>query len=354
VDETQKRASDPGFTNAVAALRAASRIVVATHENPDGDAIGSLVAAAAGLRQLGKTVRTYLEPSSSIPSELRLLDVTGLERHLDESELGSWTLLTLDCATMRRLGRGHRGVVEAAATVIDIDHHYDNTRFGAINLIDGSASSTAEILLDVLEALGVELTPDIAQSLYVALVTDTGRFQQRTTGANALRMAARLVDAGVDILSFGGTKNGMLYGEAIVLLDPSKSDGLIFLRKLNMDHLVLCEDARVAISHLARADFAELDAAESDTEGLVDNLRAIAGVEVAALVREPPFADDGVAPPNRVSLRSRGSIDVSEIARKAGGGGHKQAAGFSHGGDVASIDRFIVTEAAARLQTVVP
>ncbi|MEP6640709.1 MAG: bifunctional oligoribonuclease/PAP phosphatase NrnA [Gaiellales bacterium] len=341
MDETQTRASDPGFTNAVTALRAASRIVVATHENPDGDAIGSLVAAAAGLRQLGKTVRTYLEPSSSIPSELRLLDVTGLERHLDESELGSWTLLTLDCATVRRLGRGHQSVVEAAATVIDIDHHYDNTRFGAINLIDGSASSTAEILLDVLEALGVELTPDIAQSLYVALVTDTGRFQQRTTGANALRMAARLVDAGVDIQ--------LVYRRVFETVP---------LRKLRLlgrviDHLVLYEGARVAISHLARADFAELDAAESDTEGLVDNLRAIAGVEVAALVREPPFADDGVAPPNRVSLRSRGGIDVSEIARKAGGGGHKEAAGFSHGGDVASIHRFIAGEAAERLQTAV-
>lgn len=337
MDETQKRASDPGFTNAVAALRAASRIVVATHENPDGDAIGSLVAAAAGLRQLGKTVRTYLEPSSSIPSELRLLDVTGLERHLDEPGLGSWTLLTLDCATMRRLGRGHRGVIEAAATVIDIDHHYDNTRFGAINLIDGSASSTAEILLDVLEALGVDLTPDIAQSLYVALVTDTGRFQQRTTGANALRMAARLVDAGVDIQR--------VYHRVFETLP---------LRKLRLlgrviDHLVLYEDARVAISHLGRADFAELDAAESDIEGLVDHLRAIAGVEVAALIREPPFADDGPAPPNRVSLRSRGAIDVSEIARKVGGGGHKQAAGFSYGGDVASIHRFIVAEAAERL-----
>jgi phosphoesterase RecJ-like protein len=296
------------------------------------------VAAAAALRQLGKTVRTYLEPSSSIPSELRLLDVTGLERHLDESELGSWTLLALDCATVRRLGRGHRSVVEAAATVIDIDHHYDNTRFGAINLIDGSASSTAEILLDVLEALGVELTPDIAQSLYVALVTDTGRFQQRTTGANALRMAARLVDAGVDI---------QLVYQRVFETVP--------LRKLRLlgrviDHLVLFEDCRVAVSHLARADFAELDAAESDTEGLVDNLRAIAGVEVAALVREPPVAADGLTPPNRVSLRSRGSIDVSAIARKVGGGGHKQAAGFSHTGDVASIHRFIVTEAAERLQ----
>jgi phosphoesterase RecJ-like protein len=340
VDETHTRASDPGFANAVAGLRSATRVVVATHENPDGDAIGSLVAAAAGLRQLGKTVRTYLEPSSSIPSELRLLDVSGLERHLDESELGSWTLLTLDCATMRRLGRGHQRVIDAVATVIDIDHHYDNTRFGAINLIDGSASSTAEILLDVLEALGVELTPDIAQSLYVALVTDTGRFQQRTTGANALRMAARLVAAGVDI--------ELVYQRVFETVPMRK------LRLLGrvIDHLVLYEGGRVAVSHVARADFATLGAAESDTEGLVDHLRAIAGVEVAALIREPPFADDGVAPPDRVSLRSRGGIDVSAIARKAGGGGHKQAAGFSHGGDLVSIRRFIVSEAAERLPLV--
>ena len=340
MDETHTRASDPGFANAVAALRSADRIVVATHENPDGDAIGSLTAAAAGLRQLGKRVRTYLEPSSSIPSELRLLDVAGLERHLEESELGGWTLLALDCATMRRLGRGHRGVIEAVATVVDIDHHYDNTRFGAVNLIDGSASSTAEILLDVLEALGVELTPDIAQSLYVALVTDTGRFQQRTTGPNALRMAARLVDAGVDIQ--------LVYRRVFETVP---------LRKLRLlgrviDHLVLSEDGRVAISYVTRADFTELGAAESDTEGLVDHLRAMAGVEVAGLIREPPFGDDGVAPPNRVSLRSRGAIDVSAIARKSGGGGHKQAAGFSHGGDLISIHRFIADEAAAWLPAV--
>jgi bifunctional oligoribonuclease and PAP phosphatase NrnA len=340
VDETHTRASDPGFANAVAALRSADQIVVATHENPDGDAIGSLTAAAAGLRQLGKRVRTYLEPSSSIPSELRLLDVAGLERHLEESELGGWTLLALDCATMRRLGRGHRGVIEAVATVVDIDHHYDNTRFGAVNLIDGSASSTAEILLDVLEALGVELTPDIAQSLYVALVTDTGRFQQRTTGPNALRMAARLVDAGVDIQ--------LVYRRVFETVP---------LRKLRLlgrviDHLVLSEDGRVAISHVTRADFTALGAAESDTEGLVDHLRAMAGVEVAGLIREPPFADDGVAPPNRVSLRSRGAIDVSAIARKSGGGGHKQAAGFSHGGDLISIHRFIADEAAGWLPAV--
>jgi bifunctional oligoribonuclease and PAP phosphatase NrnA len=192
----------------------------------------------------------------------------------------------------------------------------------------------------VLEALRVDLTAEIAQALYVALVTDTGRFQQRTTGPSALRMAARLVDAGVDI---------------------QRVYGLVFetvpMRKLRLlgrviDHLVLYERGRVAISHVERADFIGLGAAESDTEGLVDNLRAISGVEVAALIREPPLDSHGVAPPNRVSLRSRGAIDVSEIARKTGGGGHKQAAGFSHGGDLYSIHRFIAAEAAARLPEV--
>jgi bifunctional oligoribonuclease and PAP phosphatase NrnA len=340
VDHRHPRAADPEFARAVAALAAADRVVVATHENPDGDAIGSLVAAAAGLRQLGKQVRTYLDPGSSIPSELRLLDVSGLERHLDPAALADWTLLAVDCATVRRLGRGHGNLIRAARTVVSVDHHYDNTRFGVVNLIDGDASSTAEILFDVLEALGVELTAGIAQALYVALVTDTGRFQQRTTGPGALRMAARLVDAGVD--------TERVY-ELVFETVP--------LRKLRLlgrviDHMVLYERGRVAVSHVDREDFLRVGAAESDTEGLVDYLRAIRGVDVAALIREPPLEADGLAPPNRVSLRSRGTIDVSEIARKTGGGGHRQAAGFSHGGDLLSIHRFIAAEAAAKLPRV--
>jgi bifunctional oligoribonuclease and PAP phosphatase NrnA len=340
VDATPSRLSDPEFGHAASTLRAAERVWVATHENPDGDAIGSLVAAAAGLRALGKTVRTYLEPGSTIPSELRLLDVTGLERRLDPGGLAGWTLLTLDCATLRRLGHGHRSVIGAADAVVSIDHHYDNTRFGDVNLIDGGASSTAEILFDVLEALGAGLTPEIAQALYVALVTDTGRFQQRTTGPGALRMAARLVDAGVDIQR--------VY-ELVFETMP--------LRKLHLlgvviENLVLYEGGRIAISHLERADFVRLAAAESDTEGLVDHLRAVSGVEVAALIREPQPALDGHPPPNRVSLRSRGGLDVSAIARKTGGGGHRQAAGFSHGGDIAAIRAFIAAEAALQLGVV--
>ena len=336
-DDTPLRLSDPEFARAVAVLRAAERVCVATHENPDGDAIGSLVAAAAGLRSLGKTVRTYLEPGSTIPSELRLLEVAGLERLLDPGSLAGWTLLTLDCATVRRLGYGHRAVVAAADTVVSIDHHYDNTRFADVNLIDGGASSTAEILLDVLEALGVALTPEIAQALYVALVTDTGRFQQRTTGPDALRMAARLVDAGVDIQR--------VYERVFETMPLRK----LRLLGVVIHNLVLYEGGRIAISHVERGDFARLAATESDTEGLVDHLRAVSGVEVAALIREPPLAADGHAPPNRVSLRSRGGLDVSAIARKTGGGGHKQAAGFSHGGGIPAIHAFIAAEAVGQL-----
>jgi bifunctional oligoribonuclease and PAP phosphatase NrnA len=129
------------------------------------------------------------------------------------------------------------------------------------------------------------------------------------------------------------------------------------LRKLRLlgvviDNLVLYEGGRIAISHVGRGDFARLGATESDTEGLVDHLRAVSGVEVAALIREPPPALDGRAPANRVSLRSRGGLDVSAIARKTAGGGHKQAAGFSHGGDIATIHAFIAAEAAAQLSLV--
>src|SRR3954454_11870740 len=122
MDDTPSRLSDAEFGRAVSALRAAERVCVATHENPDGDAIGSLAAAAGGVRALGKTVRTYLEPGSTIPSELRLLDVTGLERRLDPGSLAGWTLLTLDCATLRRVRAGPPAGGGAGRAAVSVQH----------------------------------------------------------------------------------------------------------------------------------------------------------------------------------------------------------------------------------------
>jgi phosphoesterase RecJ-like protein len=221
--------------------------------------------------------------------------------------------------------------------VIDVDHHHDNSRFGDANLIDGHASSTAEILVRIFDRLGIEITPEIAEALYVGLVTDTGRFQYRTTSPAALRLGARLVEAGVDV--------HRVFERVFESVQPGK------LRLLGrvIDHAVPYCDGRLLISHVSRDDLALVEGDEATTEGLIDHLRAVEGVQVAGLIREQVPLADGSLGPNRVSLRSRGLIDVSAIARQSAGGGHKQAAGFSHPGSVDDIRRFIVAEVSAQL-----
>ena len=325
------------LASVVAALRAADRVVIATHENPDGDAIGSMTAAAAALRSLGKEVRTYLEPESSVPHEVAFLDMEGLERTVDPDSLEGWTLLALDCGNERRLGAQHPDLLSRCSPVIDVDHHHDNSRFGGVNLIDGSASSTAEILVGIFDHLGAEITPEIAESLYVGLVTDTGRFQYRTTSPAALRLGARLVESGVDVHK--------VFERVFESVQPGK------LRLLGrvIDHAVPYCDGRLLISHVTRDDLALVEGDEATTEGLIDHLRAVEGVQVAGLIREQVPLADGSITPNRVSLRSRGLIDVSAIARLSKGGGHKQAAGFSHPGSVKEIRDFIVAEVGEQL-----
>ncbi|HEX7526455.1 MAG TPA: DHH family phosphoesterase, partial [Gaiellaceae bacterium] len=155
-------------------LRAHDRFLVVTHENPDGDALGSLVATTVALRQLGKDVEMFLSGSSAIPQEYGFMRLDGVLRELP-ADVGERVLVAVDCAKADRIGPDP-GPVEQTKLVIDIDHHHDNTRFGAVNLIVSDASSTGEVLRDVFAELGVKITPEIAEPLYIALVTDTGRF----------------------------------------------------------------------------------------------------------------------------------------------------------------------------------
>jgi bifunctional oligoribonuclease and PAP phosphatase NrnA len=320
----------------VAALSKADRVVVASHENPDGDAIGSMWAARHALRQLGKEVRMYLHRDSPLPREYDFLGLDEIERTLGLAEVDGWTLLAVDCGNERRLGPDHKTLRAAFDTVVDVDHHHDNSRFGDINLIDGQASSTAEILSRVFDGLGVRLTPEIAEALYVGLVTDTGRFQYRTTSPEALRLAARLVEAGADV------------HKVFELVFETVPFGKLRLLGRVVEHAQPFDGGRVLVSYVTRDDLALVEGDEATTEGLIDNLRAVEGVQVAALIREQVPLPDGTVPPNRVSLRSRGRIDVSLIARKSMGGGHKQAAGFSHPGSVEEIRDFIVSEVAVQ------
>jgi phosphoesterase RecJ-like protein len=296
-----------------------------------------MTAAAAGLRQLGKEVRMYLEPASTIPHEVSFLNTDGLERDMDPAEIDGWTLLALDCGNERRLGELHEALRTSAACVVDVDHHHDNSRFGDVNLIDGHASSTAEILVHIFDGLRITITPQIAEALYVGLVTDTGRFQYRTTSPDALRLAARLVEAGADV------------HKVFELVFESVQYGKLSLLGRVIEHTVPYYGGRLLVSHVSREDLALVEGDEATTEGLIDHLRAVEGVQVAGLIREQVPLPDGTITPNRVSLRSRGLVDVSRIARKSHGGGHKQAAGFSHPGDIERIRDFIVSEVAVQL-----
>jgi phosphoesterase RecJ-like protein len=308
----------------VDALRGHDRFLATTHENPDGDALGSLLGMTLGLRQLGKDVEMILGPQERIPAEYRFLPLTDLLREAPD-DAGERVLLCLDCASEHRLTAP--GLRERAPLVLDVDHHHDNTRFGDVNLIVPDASSTSEIVADLLAELGVRITPEIAEPLYIALVTDTGRFQYSNTTPKALRLAADLVEAGADVHH--------VFQRVYENVDFAK---LKLLARV-LERAQAYEDGRVIISYLLRGDFAEVGAEEPYSEGLIDYLRSVEGAELVALIREPP-RDEG--PARRVSLRaSADEIDVSRIARASGGGGHRQAAGFSSELSIDEISRFV-------------
>jgi bifunctional oligoribonuclease and PAP phosphatase NrnA len=317
------------------AIRSHDRFVVTTHENPDGDALGSILAMSLALEQLGKDAVMYLFGEVPLPHEYGFMELERIRR-VPPEDAAERVVLALDCANERRLGPDP-GLLEAAPLVVDIDHHHDNTRFGDVNLVVPDASSTGEILRDVFSTLDVRLTPEIAEALYIAVVTDTGRFQYANTTPRALRLAAELVEAGANVHRvFQDVYENVAFAKIKLLA-----------RALAKARVV--EGGRIIVSDLERSDFAAAGAEEPFAEGIIDFLRAVEGTELVALIREPPTQN---GPTRRISLRTRASgIDVSAIARKSGGGGHRQAAGFSSEASVDEITDFIRREFLAQART---
>jgi phosphoesterase RecJ-like protein len=319
----------------VSALRENDRFLVTSHEAPDGDALGSIRATELALRQLDKDVVTFLGGEAPLPGEYRFLELEELGlRRTRPADIGERILVAVDCASASRVG-AEPGLVEAAPFTINIDHHHDNPRFGDVNLIVANASSTAEVLADVFRELGVGLTPEIAEALYIALVTDTGRFQYANTTPKALRLAADLVEAGADVHRvFQGVYENVQFAKLKLLARA-------------LDRARVLEGGEILVSHLLREDFEAVGATEPYSEGIIDVLRSAEGALVSALIREPP-RDSG--PLHKVSLRSSvDELDMSAIARKSGGGGHREAAGFSSDLSVDEITDFIVREVVAQV-----
>ena len=323
------------LTDVAAALRDHDRFLLVTHENPDGDALGSILGLKLGLDALGKDTAMYVGGDTDPPGEYAFLPLERLLRELPE-DAGSRVLVALDCANAHRMGEAAT-LLDRVPLSLDVDHHHDNSEFGKINLIVAGASSTGEIVRDILRELDVDLTPEIAEALYVALVTDTGRFQYANTTPKALRLAAELVEAGVDAHRvFQGIYESVEFAKLKLLARA-------------LERAEIHEGGRLVISHLLRSDFTELGVGEEYAEGIIDYLRAVDGTDMAAVIREPPEPPDAKL---RVSLRaSADELDVSAIARKQGGGGHRQAAGFSSGDTIEEIAKFIQTEFASAAES---
>jgi bifunctional oligoribonuclease and PAP phosphatase NrnA len=298
-------------------IRRAERFALVTHENPDGDALGSLAAMQRVLTALGKDAVSWMSAGEfPLPYEYRFLELAGLVTELPP-DVAERTIVFLDCGNIDRspseILRGE------SRHILNLDHHHDNTHFGTVNLVVPEASCTAEIIWDLMGELGVQATLPIAEALYVGLVTDTGKFMYENTGARAHEMAADLIAAGVDVHAiyrrlYEGVPQGKLELLARGLTSVQRFDGGL-----------------LTLSHLTRDDYAATGADESDSEGVVDHLRSLEGTAVAGLVRDL-LGDDGQRGPGRrkVSLRATDNrVDVSRIARAQGGGGHRRAAGFT-------------------------
>jgi phosphoesterase RecJ-like protein len=290
------------------ALAESRKAAVCGHVDPDGDAVGSLLGLALALESLGIEVTRLTADDRPPPDTYAFLPGFDGFRRPDPG-LVCDTFVTLDTPDPERLGTA-RTLAEAAGRVLVLDHHPDAVDFGDVNLLDAEAAAVGQMIWRLLPSM--ETTPDgaTATCLYTALVTDTGRFQYSNTSPEALRVAAEMLDHGVDVSE--------VYRR---LYESTRLEGLA-LRGRVLSRIAPANDGRVAWTWLDEADLAETGAQAEDMENLVDAVRVVRGVEVVFLAKAGADAC-------KVSLRAKGDFDVGAVARVMGGGGHRAAAGFT-------------------------
>lgn len=309
------------------------RFVLLSHTRPDGDAIGSLVALQAVLRAMGKEARALNEDGA--PENLLFLE-GAREVELPPAEpVEAEVVIALDTANRERLGEKCLAAVAKAGTWVNIDHHISNEEYGDYVLVDATAAATGEIVYEIIRELDLPLPPMARDALYVAISTDTGSFQYPNTEVRTHQMAADLVGQGLDV----GAITAQLYHDY-----PYRRVEL--LRAL-LGKLEQSPDGRIAWWTLALDVKKSLGVQPGDSEGLIDVMRAIRGVDVCAFLEEMP---DGEV---RLSMRSKNrDVSVCEICAQFGGGGHALAAGARLSGPLEEAAARVVAATEAVLVTV--
>lgn len=291
-------------------LRDGSRFAVISHYRPDGDAIGSSLAVALTLRRLGKHVRVFNE--DPVPETLRFLPGSEMVEQPGETPVDADVVIAVDCATRERLGARCIAALESVPLWINIDHHRSNEDYGHLHFIDSDAPATGEIIFNLLTAAGLPPDKDTGSNIYVAISTDTGSFQYQGTTARTYEIGAELIRLGVDI--------------PVLARDTYENFPLRRIELLRglLNTMEITHGGRVASWGLTRDLAASTGMKPEDAEGLIDTMRSIQGVIVAAAFEELPGTDGKV----RLSLRSKDPrVDVGKICAVFNGGGHALAAG---------------------------
>ena len=299
------------YIHAAETLASASSAIVCGHIDPDGDSIGTVLGLTLVLRRLGVEARPALAETTDLPETYAFL--AGFHALRPAAELPPATLfIAVDTPNLARLGPAEEAA-RAASSLVVIDHHPDNAFFGGVNLVDPAAAAAGQMVWRLLPLMDTDPDQDIAQCLYVAMLTDTGRFQYSNANAGVLRDAAAMVDHGLDIHAIS---------ERVY---ESQSLGHMAIVGCVKERVALANGGRVAYSWVTDGDFADTGAAPESTENLVDAIRVLGGVDAVFLVKETDTTC-------KVSLRGKGGADVGGVARRLGGGGHPAAAGFTFAG----------------------
>ena len=309
-------------------LTTSSRVLVASHSKPDGDAIGSLLAMGIALERIGCEVTRYNE--SAIPAVYRFLpSVDSIQRQLTDLDRFD-TAVILDCGGLDRVGSAVDAIT-AIPAIVNIDHHTTNTRFGQYHLVDVNACATSEIIYRLIQAMGLELDVEMATAIYTGILTDTGSFRFSNTNRAAFSICEAMVAIGVNPSAVAQH----VYG--------TYSLGRIKLLNLALDSIEISSNGRISIMTVTREMLSDTGTQPEDADGLINYARRIQDVKVAALIHELENGNGESRGRKRfhVSLRSDGSVDVSRIASDFGGGGHAGAAGFSVESSLAELKKTI-------------
>lgn len=309
------------FEKIISAFNNADKIGIFAHVNPDGDAMGSAYSLKLALMSLGKKAEVFLaaEPDVAPKNLIAGKELTGIT--VDDCDL----LAALDCADSRRLGE-YQDIFLNHPNTVAIDHHVTHQPY-AKNWIMRDLSSTCEIMTELYEEMGIKLTKDIANNLYIGLSSDTGNFKYSCVTSDTFHAAARLIETGID---FAGISKKLF---------DTKRREYYNLMKIALDRLKFYEDGKVCVLYLTQDDFAKSGIEESEATGIVNLPSSIEGVMIGVFIRS---RNDGEY---KTSLRSADTVDVAKIAAKLGGGGHTRASGFStYNISAEEITEMIITE----------